>query len=214
MFFSVGVQSCLPPLPTEDLCILSRTQQLGTLVSEAFKEKRSPSLLFWECCWNAVLCVFRQLFSYITKERQTESLVEKLCQRFRTAKWVHLHLLYLSSSHLWPASFVLGFFHYSFLSPSCSISFVQDAGVDVWVIIGCFQCVTRDCQLKRVHSSVHLSHALWHLIHSFCHGNCLPIWLRSVDETIGLARLQSACDSCFIHTERKDVFYYTMAKWI
>lgn len=82
------------------------------LVSEAFKEKRSPSLLFWECCWNAVLCVFRQLFSYITKERQTESLVEKLCQRFRTAKWVHLHLLYLSSSHLWPASFVLfwGFF--------------------------------------------------------------------------------------------------------
>uniref|UniRef100_A0A3Q1J8Q8 Condensin complex subunit 1 n=2 Tax=Anabas testudineus TaxID=64144 RepID=A0A3Q1J8Q8_ANATE len=27
-----------------------------------------------------------QLFSYITKERQTESLVEKLCQRFRTAK--------------------------------------------------------------------------------------------------------------------------------
>uniref|UniRef100_A0A6Q2WTR7 Condensin complex subunit 1 n=1 Tax=Esox lucius TaxID=8010 RepID=A0A6Q2WTR7_ESOLU len=30
--------------------------------------------------------VFRQLFSYITKERQTESLVEKLCQRFRTAK--------------------------------------------------------------------------------------------------------------------------------
>ncbi|TNN51907.1 Condensin complex subunit 1 [Liparis tanakae] len=27
-----------------------------------------------------------KLFSYITKERQTESLVEKLCQRFRTAK--------------------------------------------------------------------------------------------------------------------------------
>uniref|UniRef100_A0A1A7YWS5 Condensin complex subunit 1 n=2 Tax=Iconisemion striatum TaxID=60296 RepID=A0A1A7YWS5_9TELE len=30
--------------------------------------------------------VMKQLFSYITKERQTESLVEKLCQRFRTAK--------------------------------------------------------------------------------------------------------------------------------
>ncbi|KAG7329017.1 hypothetical protein KOW79_007191 [Hemibagrus wyckioides] len=30
--------------------------------------------------------VMKQLFSYITKERQMESLVEKLCQRFRTAK--------------------------------------------------------------------------------------------------------------------------------
>uniref|UniRef100_A0A674PH39 Condensin complex subunit 1 n=1 Tax=Takifugu rubripes TaxID=31033 RepID=A0A674PH39_TAKRU len=30
--------------------------------------------------------VMKSLFSYITKERQTESLVEKLCQRFRTAK--------------------------------------------------------------------------------------------------------------------------------
>ncbi|XP_019724704.1 condensin complex subunit 1 isoform X1 [Hippocampus comes] len=30
--------------------------------------------------------VMKQLFSYITKERQTESLVEKLCQRFRTAR--------------------------------------------------------------------------------------------------------------------------------
>ncbi|XP_074509405.1 condensin complex subunit 1 [Sebastes fasciatus] len=30
--------------------------------------------------------IMKQLFSYITKERQTESLVEKLCQRFRTAK--------------------------------------------------------------------------------------------------------------------------------
>uniref|UniRef100_A0A1A8A4T2 Condensin complex subunit 1 n=1 Tax=Nothobranchius furzeri TaxID=105023 RepID=A0A1A8A4T2_NOTFU len=29
--------------------------------------------------------IMKQLFSYITKERQTESLVEKLCQRFRTA---------------------------------------------------------------------------------------------------------------------------------
>ncbi|KAM9310298.1 condensin complex subunit 1 isoform 1-T2 [Pholidichthys leucotaenia] len=30
--------------------------------------------------------IMKHLFSYITKERQTESLVEKLCQRFRTAK--------------------------------------------------------------------------------------------------------------------------------
>ncbi|KAM3872854.1 condensin complex subunit 1-like [Diretmus argenteus] len=30
--------------------------------------------------------IMKQLFSYITKERQTESLVEKLCQRFRTAR--------------------------------------------------------------------------------------------------------------------------------
>ncbi|XP_063055343.1 condensin complex subunit 1 isoform X2 [Engraulis encrasicolus] len=30
--------------------------------------------------------IMKTLFSYITKERQTESLVEKLCQRFRTAK--------------------------------------------------------------------------------------------------------------------------------
>ncbi|XP_031954600.1 condensin complex subunit 1 isoform X1 [Corvus moneduloides] len=30
--------------------------------------------------------IMRHLFSYITKEKQTESLVEKLCQRFRTAR--------------------------------------------------------------------------------------------------------------------------------
>lgn len=30
--------------------------------------------------------IMKQLFCYITKERQTESLVEKLCQRFRTAR--------------------------------------------------------------------------------------------------------------------------------
>ncbi|KAF4804884.1 Condensin complex subunit 1 [Turdus rufiventris] len=30
--------------------------------------------------------VMRHLFSYITKDKQTESLVEKLCQRFRTAR--------------------------------------------------------------------------------------------------------------------------------
>uniref|UniRef100_A0A8C0EI38 Condensin complex subunit 1 n=1 Tax=Bubo bubo TaxID=30461 RepID=A0A8C0EI38_BUBBB len=30
--------------------------------------------------------IMRHLFSYITKDRQTESLVEKLCQRFRTAR--------------------------------------------------------------------------------------------------------------------------------
>lgn len=29
----------------------------------------------------------RQLLSYITKDKQTESLVEKLCQRFRTAQY-------------------------------------------------------------------------------------------------------------------------------
>lgn len=40
----------------------------------------SELLLFFSPC--------RHLFSYITKEKQTESLVEKLCQRFRTARWV------------------------------------------------------------------------------------------------------------------------------
>uniref|UniRef100_A0A8D0HHA0 Condensin complex subunit 1 n=1 Tax=Sphenodon punctatus TaxID=8508 RepID=A0A8D0HHA0_SPHPU len=30
--------------------------------------------------------IMKQLFSYITKDKQTESLVEKLCQRFRTAR--------------------------------------------------------------------------------------------------------------------------------
>lgn len=30
--------------------------------------------------------IMRQLLSYITKDKQTESLVEKLCQRFRTAR--------------------------------------------------------------------------------------------------------------------------------
>lgn len=29
----------------------------------------------------------RQLLSYITKDKQTETLVEKLCQRFRTARY-------------------------------------------------------------------------------------------------------------------------------
>lgn len=45
-------------------------------------------MLICEWYFNVSLfvSVFRQLFSYITKERQTESLVEKLCQRFRTAK--------------------------------------------------------------------------------------------------------------------------------
>lgn len=32
----------------------------------------------------------RQLLSYITKDKQTESLVEKLCQRFRTARYAAL----------------------------------------------------------------------------------------------------------------------------
>ncbi|TSU88992.1 Condensin complex subunit 1 [Bagarius yarrelli] len=44
---------------------------------------------FNELAAKLITCSFlfeRQLFSYITKERQTESLVEKLCQRFRTAK--------------------------------------------------------------------------------------------------------------------------------
>uniref|UniRef100_A0ACB8ES41 Uncharacterized protein n=1 Tax=Sphaerodactylus townsendi TaxID=933632 RepID=A0ACB8ES41_9SAUR len=35
--------------------------------------------------------IMRQLFSYVTKDRQTESLVEKLCQRFRTARTERQH---------------------------------------------------------------------------------------------------------------------------
>nr|XP_060618633.1 condensin complex subunit 1 isoform X2 [Anolis sagrei ordinatus] len=35
--------------------------------------------------------IMRQLFSYITKDKQTESLVEKLCQRFRTAQTERQH---------------------------------------------------------------------------------------------------------------------------
>ncbi|XP_030313677.1 condensin complex subunit 1 isoform X1 [Calypte anna] len=35
--------------------------------------------------------IMRHLFSYITKDRQTESLVEKLCQRFRTARTERQH---------------------------------------------------------------------------------------------------------------------------
>ncbi|XP_077201947.1 condensin complex subunit 1 isoform X2 [Paroedura picta] len=35
--------------------------------------------------------IMRQLFSYITKDKQTESLVEKLCQRFRTARTERQH---------------------------------------------------------------------------------------------------------------------------
>lgn len=44
--------------------------------------------------WPVTLSPHRQLLSYITKDKQTESLVEKLCQRFRTARyaaiWGHL----------------------------------------------------------------------------------------------------------------------------
>lgn len=36
--------------------------------------------------WNMTCHLCRQLLSYITKDKQTESLVEKLCQRFRTAR--------------------------------------------------------------------------------------------------------------------------------
>ncbi|XP_053412446.1 condensin complex subunit 1 isoform X2 [Nycticebus coucang] len=35
--------------------------------------------------------IMRQLLSYITKDKQTESLVEKLCQRFRTARTERQH---------------------------------------------------------------------------------------------------------------------------
>uniref|UniRef100_A0A8D2NHU1 Condensin complex subunit 1 n=1 Tax=Zonotrichia albicollis TaxID=44394 RepID=A0A8D2NHU1_ZONAL len=35
--------------------------------------------------------IMRHLFSYITKDKQTESLVEKLCQRFRTARTERQH---------------------------------------------------------------------------------------------------------------------------
>ncbi|XP_032069968.1 condensin complex subunit 1 isoform X1 [Thamnophis elegans] len=35
--------------------------------------------------------IMRQLFSFITKDKQTESLVEKLCQRFRTARTERQH---------------------------------------------------------------------------------------------------------------------------
>lgn len=41
------------------------------------------------CPWEITrpnLLLLRQLLSYITKDKQTESLVEKLCQRFRTAR--------------------------------------------------------------------------------------------------------------------------------
>lgn len=38
--------------------------------------------------WEVTRLPFlRQLLSYITKDKQTESLVEKLCQRFRTARY-------------------------------------------------------------------------------------------------------------------------------
>lgn len=52
--------------------------------------------------WALIFCTFffspcRHLFSYITKDKQTESLVEKLCQRFRTARWVVI-LIFLPSA--------------------------------------------------------------------------------------------------------------------
>lgn len=77
---------------------------------------------FVSCCILCVCIFFRQLFSYITKERQTESLVEKLCQRFRTAKWVNLHLSFfliltpLTCIFLCVFLFIFSLFACSFLS--------------------------------------------------------------------------------------------------
>uniref|UniRef100_A0A8B9RWE7 Condensin complex subunit 1 n=1 Tax=Accipiter nisus TaxID=211598 RepID=A0A8B9RWE7_9AVES len=45
--------------------------------------------------------IMRHLFSYITKDKQTESLVEKLCQRFRTARWVAILIFLTSKSASW-----------------------------------------------------------------------------------------------------------------
>lgn len=113
----------------------------GQIVTCLRRRRKSTILLFSGLCLDAVMCfflcvffIFRQLFSYITKERQTESLVEKLCQRFRTAKWVHLHFLFFSSSHLWPAYF-LSFFLESILQYFIYSTYT---GVDTWVIEGVF----------------------------------------------------------------------------
>lgn len=48
--------------------------------------------------------VCRQLLSYITKDKQTESLVEKLCQRFRTAQYA----AFLEGSWGWRRPFPWG----------------------------------------------------------------------------------------------------------
>lgn len=47
------------------------------------------------CPWELTrphLPSLRQLLSYITKDKQTESLVEKLCPRFRTARYAAVPL--------------------------------------------------------------------------------------------------------------------------
>lgn len=51
------------------------------------KEGSSGGLELPLRCSIGIPPLCRQLLSYITKDKQTESLLEKLCQRFRTARY-------------------------------------------------------------------------------------------------------------------------------
>lgn len=124
---------------------------------------------------------FRQLFSYITKERQTESLVEKLCQRFRTATCVYLPVVIFDFHTTFSACPDL-----AVLSRCCSIQ-LQTHGGNVGIIIGCFQSVT-----KGTHSQFMAPCAFT------CSAPILPL-KPLVYGRFEWTRLELAYDSCFIH---------------
>lgn len=63
--------------------LASKDNAIYNLLPDIISRLSDPERGMKEDDFNAIM---KQLFSYITKERQTESLVEKLCQRFRTAK--------------------------------------------------------------------------------------------------------------------------------
>ncbi|XP_051989898.1 condensin complex subunit 1-like [Xyrauchen texanus] len=61
----------------------AKDNAIYNLLPDIISRLSDPERAMKEDDFNTIM---KQLFSYVTKERQTESLVEKLCQRFRTAK--------------------------------------------------------------------------------------------------------------------------------
>ncbi|NWI50130.1 CND1 protein, partial [Calyptomena viridis] len=61
----------------------SKDNAVYNLLPDIISHLSSPNCGIEEESFHTIM---RHLFSYITKDKQTESLVEKLCQRFRTAR--------------------------------------------------------------------------------------------------------------------------------
>lgn len=98
--------------------------------------------------------------------------------------------------------FFILMFRCSFLSLSCSISFVQHKRDNAWVISGCFQCVKRDPQLNRftVEFTYHLHPDI--VFTHFVMETVVPYSWGMEMEQLASAKLQSAADSYLIYTRR------------